>query len=75
MASKTQMKIKGLETILTQYDFIEILEEYGDVKHNQYYVAQVEQLRGMREIFEDIFGCAPYTKLEAQAMLHELIFR
>lgn len=71
--TKSEMKIEGLQTLISQYKFIDLLKECGDAVDNpQYFCKQVEQLRGMREMFDAIFGDAPYTKVAAEAMLSEI---
>ena len=55
-------KIKALKALKTQYEFIRLLSDCGDAEENpQYYIGQVEQLQGMREMFYIVFGEAPYT--------------
>ena len=55
-------KIKALEALKAQYEFIRLLSDCGDADKNpQYYTGQVEQLRGMRDMFDVVFGDAPYT--------------
>lgn len=65
-------KIKALETLKAQYEFIRSLSDCGDAeKYPQYYTGQVEQLRGMREMFDIVFGDAPYTYASCLDMISQ----
>lgn len=73
MASLNELKIKGLCAMGMQYDFLDALKDCEDAISNpQYFTAQVDQLRGMREMYDAIFGDAPYTKAACKAMLDEM---
>lgn len=72
-STQKQMKIKALKAIEMQYDFINLLISCGDAENApQYYNGQVEQLRGMRDLFDVIFGDAPYTYVATLSMLDKL---
>ena len=73
MASLNDLKVKGLCAMGMQYDFLDVLKDCGDAVSNpQYFTAQVEQLHGMRDMYDAIFGDAPYTKAACKAMLEEM---
>lgn len=66
-------KIRALEALETQHNFVNILINCGDATDNpQYYEAQRENLRGMIDMFDIIFGDAPYTAAATQRMLEDL---
>lgn len=75
-STQKQMKIKALKAIEMQYDFINLLISCGDAESApQYYNGQIEQLRGMRDMYDIVFGDAPYTYAATMAMLDELMLQ
>lgn len=65
-------KIKALEALKAQHEFIRLLSDCGDADRNPlYYTGQVEQLRGMRDMFDVVFGDAPFTYAACLDMLSE----
>ena len=54
--------VKALEALKAEYEFLNTLIECGDAEKNpQYYTSVVNELRGMREMFQIVFGNAPYA--------------
>ena len=73
MSKTTKLQYRALMAMMAQYDFIDVLKDCGDANDNpQYFTDQVNQLRGMREMFEAVFGHAPYSKAATQAMIDDL---